>query len=158
MPVESNERLKTVAIALTRRLTERTVRTMFSRHSMDGAIDSGGEEFHEEEMVNDAVNIARGDDTGCLSYEEFTAENVDVLYVKELLKQVETDMRDRCHHDFVQHLNKSVLDQSTAEERDAVLGIAAGVYAQGPDGLGEFRKCKCGQPECPYQRPLPAEI
>ncbi|HZC22221.1 MAG TPA: hypothetical protein VE866_02700, partial [Candidatus Binatia bacterium] len=88
MAQTNQEHLKTIATEITRRLVERSVRLQFTRHSMEGAVDTDDVEFIENDMVDDALNIALGDDTGCLSDEDLTPENIDVLFVQGKLAEV----------------------------------------------------------------------
>ena len=155
--VNKHDRLKTIATALTRRLVGNSVRVQFVRHSLEGAVDAAGQEFVESEMVADAVALALGEDTGCLGEEELNSENIELLHVEQLLRQVETDTRDRCYHDFLQHIRLSLEDCRSVEGREALMDFGAGVYAQGPGGLGEWRNCKCGEEGCPNKRALPGD-
>ena len=155
MAQTNQEHLKTIATEITRRLVERSVRLQFTRHSMEGAVDTDDVEFIENDMVDDALNIALGDDTGCLSDEDLTPENIDVLFVQGKLAEVERNMRDRCFHDFIRLLSSAQNDPPTEDGKEAVRCLAAGVYAQGTDGLGDGN-CKCGEADCPYVQHAPA--
>jgi len=107
----------------------------------------------EDEMVQDALNLALGDDTGCLTEEEEIPENIDVMFVEEILEKLEREMRDRCFHDFIRLLSSAQNDPPTEDGKIAIQCFGAGVLAQGPWGLGSG-KCNCGDSDCPYIREL----
>jgi hypothetical protein len=140
-----------LATEITTRLVERAIRHQFTRQDL--ALISNADESapDEAEIVQDALNLALGDDTGCLSEEEETPENIDVMFVEEILEKLERDMRDRCFHDFVRLLSSAQNDPPTEDGKIAVQCFGAGVLAQGPWGLGSG-KCNCGEPDCPYIR------
>lgn len=76
-----------LAEQITRRLVENAIRLQFTRNDLAlvAKADDDDPALDENEMVNDALNLALGDDTGCLSDEELNAENIDVLWVEQLM-------------------------------------------------------------------------
>jgi hypothetical protein len=84
MTVATESRLRVTATEITKRIVERAVRLQFTRCSLD-TINTGDDPLDEDDMVRDAINLALGDDTGCLSDEDLTAENIDLLFVEQQL-------------------------------------------------------------------------
>ncbi|MFL6314830.1 MAG: hypothetical protein ACJ71W_22215 [Terriglobales bacterium] len=80
--------IENAAEAITRRLTENAVRLSITRHDLkddDGDID----DQTEQDIVNDTISVALGEDTGCLDPDALSSENCEVLFVKDqLLKLV----------------------------------------------------------------------
>ena len=149
LPERVNDRYRILAAGITTRLVERAIRLQFTRQGLALISKSDVSPLDEDEMVKDALNIALGDDTGCLSQEEETSENIDVIFVEEILEKLEQEMRDRCFHDFIRLLSTAQNDPPTEEGKIAIQYFGAGVLAQGPWGLGSG-KCNCGEPDCPY--------
>jgi hypothetical protein len=148
MAALATDRLKTLASEITQRLTQNAVRVQFARRDMDGAVDADGVEFDEAAMVLDAVNLAMGEDVGCLPPEDITPENVDVLYVEQVLGRVEKEMRDRCFHNFERMLTR-VSQMSNFAEQAPIQRLIQTLTAIGPDGLGSG-SCGCEDDTCPY--------
>lgn len=44
-------------------------------------------DVEEDDMVRDALNIALGEDTGCLGLEDIHPGNIDVLFVEQKLRE-----------------------------------------------------------------------
>ena len=97
------------------RVVERAVRLQFTRCGLAGK-EIDGELLDEDAMERDAINLALGEDTGCLVDEEINAENIDVLFVDEKLEELEERMRE--HEEMrVELYNLKVL-LSTPEVED----------------------------------------
>lgn len=134
------DHLKNLATAITKRLVENAIRLQFSRNDLE----SCQEEVTEDEMVQDALNLALGEDTGCLGEEEINATNIDVLFVEEILRKLENNMRDRCFHSFVLVLEGMTARGATAERAlNAILRV-------NPNNLGEG-PCNCNRATCPFK-------
>jgi hypothetical protein len=80
-------RIHDTAEAITRRVTEHAVRISIVRHDLqhdDAAID----DQTEQDIVNDTIAVALGEDTGCLDPDSLSAENCEVLFVEDQLHQL----------------------------------------------------------------------
>jgi hypothetical protein len=145
----AKDRLRVFATAITTRLVESAIRRQFNRQDLALISNADESAMDEDDMVQDALNLALGDDTGCLTEEEETPENIDVMFVEEILEKLEREMRDRCFHDFIRLLSSAQNDPPTEDGKIAIQCFGAGVLARGPWGLGSG-KCNCGDPDCPY--------
>jgi hypothetical protein len=74
------------AEAIVRRVVENAIRVSCARWSI---IESLGDDadMTEDDLVDDTIGIALGEDTGCLGDDEMDAEHIDLIFVQEALER-----------------------------------------------------------------------
>lgn len=72
------------AEAIVSRIVENSIRGQFIRLGLEG-VEVGGALLNEDDMVRDALNLALGEDTGCLGTEDLHPGFIDVLFVEQKL-------------------------------------------------------------------------
>ncbi|KAA6459678.1 hypothetical protein DYQ86_16295 [Acidobacteria bacterium AB60] len=144
---------------ITRRLVDRAVRAQFTRN------DLGDDLFNEDDMARDALNLALGDDTGCLGDDEMTAENIDVLFVdqqisastdplRKRIAELESERRvlqSRYLHDFSNFLYGCAGAIRPGDDPKEVMRRAAITMRDMDSTDLRVGECDCGASYCPYR-------
>jgi len=105
-----------LAEEITKRLVENTVRSQFRRANLATVAELADQELSEDRMVDDALGVAFGLDSGVFYDVEAEHDHVEVLYVATKLDELVQSVKAQCENDrqLLEILRKHNL--STPEE------------------------------------------
>lgn len=88
-----------LAEEITRRLVENTVRSQFRRANLATVAELADQELSEDRMVDDALGVAFGLDSGVFYDAEAEHDHVEVLYVATRLDELVQSVKTQCEND-----------------------------------------------------------
>jgi hypothetical protein len=115
------------AEAIVSRIVENAIRLQFTRLGLEG-VEADGQLLNEDDMVRDAINLALGQDTGCLVDDEINPETIDVLFVEQKLREAAASREDgrECERTKVELYNlKVLLNTPEVEDFDKAVPLEA---------------------------------
>lgn len=88
-----------LAEEITKRLVENTVRSQFRRANLATVAELADQELSEDRMVDDALGVAFGLDSGVFYDAETDHDHVEVLYVATKLDELVQSLKAQCENE-----------------------------------------------------------